>query len=64
MTFRILISFIFLFEINKVNSFSALAALIPFIFLSSLTIADEPALVANLHKTSSAKETAKFNSAF
>ena len=51
-------------EMNKVNTFSALTAPRPFIFLSNLSIADEVVLVTNLGKTSLAKGTAKFNSVF
>ena len=45
---------------RAVNSFPALTAPCPFIFLSSLSITDKAALLANLEKTYLAKETAIF----
>ena len=49
---------------NKMNPLSAFTSPFPQIFLSSLSIADEVALVANLDKTSLAKGTARSNNTF
>ena len=54
-----LVTFISLFEINKVNPFSALTTPFPLIFLSNLANIDEAVLVANLAQTSSAKGAPK-----
>ena len=60
----LIISFIFSFEINKVNLFPALTAPFPFIFLSNLFITFEVKLLANPCKFSLAKRIARFVSAF
>ena len=60
----LIIPFISLLEINKVNPFSALTAPFPLIFLSSLFIAFEVKLLTNPRKLSLAKGIAMFVSAF
>ena len=60
----LLISFISIFKINKVNPFSALTAAFPIIFLSSLFIAFKVKLLTNSGKLSLAKGIAMFVSAF
>ena len=60
----VIISFIFSFEINKVNPFPALTAPFPLIFLSYLLIAFEVNLLTNPCKLSLAKGEAIFVSAF
>ena len=60
----LIISFIFSFEINKVNPFLALTAPFPLIFLSNLFIAFEVKLLTNPGKLSLAKEISIFVSAF
>ena len=57
-------SFIFLFKINKVNTFPALAAPFPLLFLSNLSIAFAAKLLTNPVKLSLAKGIATFASAF
>ena len=54
----------FSFEINKVNTFHVLTALLPLIFLLNLFIAFETKLLTNLSKLSLAEEIAIFVSAF
>ena len=49
---------------KKVNPSPAFTAPCPLIFLSSLSIADGVAVVANLGKTSLAKGTTKSNNTF
>ena len=60
----LIISFISLFEINKVNPFPALTASFPLIFLSDLFIALEVKLHTNPGKLSLAKGIAILVSAF
>ena len=60
----LIISFIYSFEIYNVNPISALTSPLPLIFLSSTSIPDEIVLVANLGKTSLAKEKSKYIRAF
>ena len=55
----LIISFISSFEINKVNPFSAQAALFPLIFFSNLFIAFEVKLLTNPSKLSLGKVIAK-----
>ena len=54
----------FLFEINKVNPFPALAAPSPLIFLSNLSFSFKVKLLTNPEKFSHAKEIAILVSAF
>ena len=49
---------------NKFNPFPALTTPFPLIFLSSLSISDEVALVANLGKTYLVKYTTIYNNTF
>ena len=58
------ISFISLFEINKINRFPTLTATFPLIFLSNLFIAFEVKLLTNPGKLSLAKGIAILVSAF
>ena len=60
----LIISFIFLFEINKVNLFPALTAPFPLVFLSNLSIAFKTKLLTNPGKVSLAKGISKFVCAF
>ena len=60
----LIILFMFLFEINKVNPFPALAAPSPLIFLSNLSFAFKVKLLTNPDKFSHAKEIAILVSAF
>ena len=60
----LIISFISLLEINKVNPFLALTAPFPFIFFSNLFITFEVKLLTNAGKLSLAKGIATFVSAF
>ena len=60
----LILSFISLFEINKVNPFPALTAPFPHIFLSNLFIAFEVKLLTNPDKLSLANGLAIFVSAF
>ena len=60
----LIISFISLFEINKVNPFPALTAPFPLIFLSNLFIALEVQLLTNPGKLSLANGIATFVSVF
>ena len=62
--FMILISFISSFEMNKVNTFPALKAPFPLIFLSNLFIAFEAKLVTNPGKLSLAEGKARSVSDF
>ena len=57
-------SFMSLFEVNKVNIFPALTAPFPLIFLSNLFIALEVKLITNPGKVSLAKGILIFVSAF
>ena len=60
----LIISFISLFKINKVNPFPALTAPFPLTFLSNLFYAFESKLPTNPGKLSLAKEIAMFVCAF
>ena len=57
----LIISFISSFEMNKINSFSALTTPFRYIFLSNLSNTDEVALVSNLGKISLAQGTRSYN---
>ena len=54
----LIISFIYLIEINKINPFPVLTVLFPLIFLSNFFIAFEGKLLINPDKYSLAKEIA------
>ena len=56
----LIVSFISLFEINKVNPFPSLTGPFPLLFLSNLFVAFEVKLLTNPGKLSLAKETAMF----
>ena len=56
----LIITFIYLTEINKVNSFPALTALFPLTFLSNLFIAFEARLLIDPNKQILAKKIAIF----
>ena len=56
----LIITFIYLIEINKVNYFPALTALFSLTFLSNLFIAFEAKLLINRNKQSLAKKIAIF----
>ena len=60
----LIISFIFSFEINKVNPFAALTTAFPLTFLSVLFIAFEAKLLINPGKSYLPKGTARSVSAF
>ena len=60
----LIISFIFSFEVNKVNPFPALTGPIPPIFLLNLFIAFEDTLLTNPGKSSLVKRITTFTSDF
>ena len=60
----LIMSFMFSFEINKVNTFHALTVLLPLVFLSNFFIAFKTKLLTNLSKLSLAEEIAIVVSAF